>query len=166
LGGPLTKRGSDVTVTWRGAVRYALTVVVLSWLIGAGVDLAWQVGSGGLGAWAAFWLKDPWSWVFVAVGTASLTLARRLLAPLPRWRVILVDGSVYLVALLVCAGMSAWAVGDDAPADAAFVVAIYALFTLQLPAAWGLCAWRSRDLEVVLSAAGTDDTRRRDVTGR
>ena len=149
-----------MTVTWRGAVRYALTVVVLSWLLGAGVDLVWQAATGGLGTWASFWLKDPGNWVFLVVGTASLTLARRLLAPLPRWRVVVVDGSVYLAALLLCAGLSAWATGDEVPADSAFVVAVYALFTLQLPAAWALCAWRSRDLEVVLSAVGTEDIRR------
>ncbi|MEV5527018.1 hypothetical protein [Streptomyces prunicolor] len=149
-----------MTVTWRGAVRYALTVVVLSWLIGAGVDLVWQAATGGLGTWASFWLKDPGNWVFLVCGTAALTLARLLLAPLPRWRVVVVDGSVYLLALLLCAGLSAWATGDEAPADAAFVVAIYALFTLQLPAAWALGAWRSRDLEVVLSAVAAEDIRR------
>ncbi|WP_405873230.1 MULTISPECIES: hypothetical protein [unclassified Streptomyces] len=151
-----------MTVTWRGAVSYALTVVVLSWLTGAGVDLAWQTasGGGGLGGWLSTWGKDPWNAVFAAVAVASLTLARRLLAPLPRWRVMLVDGSVYLAALLVCAGLSAWAAGDEAPADTAFVAAVLALFTLQLPAAWVLCVWRSGSLEVVLSRAGTDGVRR------
>jgi hypothetical protein len=146
-----------VTVTWRGAISYALTVVVLSWLTGAGVDLAWSAASDSVGAWASFWVKDPWQWGFLAAATASLTLVRRLQDPLPRRRVMLVDGSVYLAALLVCAGVESWAAGDGAPVDAAFVMAIIALFTLQLPAAWVLCVWRSGSLEVVLSGAGTDE---------
>lgn len=146
-----------MTVTWRGAVSYALTVVVVSWLVGAAVDLAWSAASGDLGIWASFWVKDPWHAVFVAAATVSLTLARRLLAPLPRWRVMLVDGSVYLVALLLCWGIAAAVAGDEAPADAAFVMAILALFTLQLPAAWLLCVWRSGSLEVVLGRAATEE---------
>ncbi|MFI9627291.1 hypothetical protein [Streptomyces sp. NPDC052042] len=143
-----------MTVTWRSAVSYALTVVVLSWLTGAAVDLAWAVAYGDLGGWASLWVKDPWNAVFVVAATASLTLARGLLAALPRWRVVLVDGFVYLVMLLVCSGLSAWAGGDDAPADTASMMAVYALFTLQLPAAWLLCVWRTGHLEVVLSRAG------------
>ncbi|GAA3821855.1 hypothetical protein GCM10022403_064250 [Streptomyces coacervatus] len=139
-----------MTVTWRGAVSYALTVVVVSWLIGAAVDLAWSAASGGLGMWASFWLKEPWQGVFLGAATVSLTLARRLMDPLPRWRVMLVDGSVYLAALLVCWGVAAWVAGDGAPVDAAFFMATLALFTLQLPAAWLLCVWRSGSLEVVL----------------
>lgn len=170
------QRGNDVTVTWRSAVSYALTVVVLSWLTGAAVDLAWTAASGsGLGGWVSLWVKDPWNAVFVVAATASLTLARGLLAALPRWRVVLVDGFVYLVMLLACSGLSSWAGGDDAPADTASMMAVYALFTLQLPTAWLLCAWRTAHLEVVLSRAGRNGTHsdhknhgddQRDATGR
>ncbi|MFF4499633.1 hypothetical protein [Streptomyces sp. NPDC001401] len=145
-----------MTVTWRGAVSYALTVVVVSWLIGAAVDLAWSAASGDFGMWASFWVKEPWQAVFLGAATVSLTLARRLMDPLPRWRVMLVDGSVYLVALLVCWGVASWVAGDGAPVDAAFFMATLALFSLQLPAAWLLCVWRSGSLEVVLAKAGTD----------
>ncbi|MFJ8330867.1 hypothetical protein [Streptomyces sp. NPDC094437] len=147
-----------MTVTWRGAVRYALIVVVVSWSVGAGVDLFWRLVAGdGLGTWAAVWVTEVWNGVFVAVTVVALTLARRLLAPLPRWRVMLVDGSLYLAALLLCAGVEAWAAGYEAPVDSAFVMAIFAMFTLQLPAAWLLCVWRSGSLEVVLrDTAGTD----------
>ncbi|MEV7421293.1 hypothetical protein [Streptomyces sp. NPDC091212] len=143
-----------MTVTWRSAVSYALTVVVLSWLTGAGVDLAWQAASGGLRAWVSFWVTDPWNAVFVVTAVIALTLVRRVLAVLPNWRVALIDGAVYLAVLLLCSGISAWAAGDEGPVDAAFVMAILALFTLQLPAAWLLSAWRSPHLEVVLSRAG------------
>ncbi|WP_112467650.1 hypothetical protein [Streptomyces triticisoli] len=154
-----------MTVTWRSAVSYAFTVVVLSWLTGAAVDVAWTAASDGPGGWLSPWVKDPWNAVFVAAAVASLTLARRFLSALPRWRVVLVDGFVYLVVLLVCSGVSAWADGDDVPADAAFMMAIFALFTLQLPAAWLLCAWRTGHLEVVLSRGGASG-KYRDQAGR
>lgn len=147
--------GVDVTVSWRSAVSYALTVVVLSWLTGAAVDLAWQATSGHLDAWLSTWLKDPWNAVFVAAATASLILARRLDKPLPRWRAGLVDSGIYLFVLLLVSGISAWAASDDAPADTAFVTAIIALFTLQLPAAWVLTTWRSGHLQLVLSNGQT-----------
>ncbi|MFJ3307359.1 hypothetical protein ACIPSA_30540 [Streptomyces sp. NPDC086549] len=154
-----------MTVTWRSAVLYALTVVVLSWLTGAAVDLAWQAASGHLGTWQSTWLKDPWNAVFVAAATASLTFARRLDKPLPRWRAVLVDAGIYLAVLLVISGISAGAAGDDAPADTAFVTAIIAVFTLQLPAAWLLTTWRSGHLQLVLSDIHTESTSR-NVTSR
>ncbi|WP_326805151.1 hypothetical protein OIE49_30855 [Streptomyces sp. NBC_01788] len=143
-----------MTVTWRSAVSYALVVVVLSWLTGAAVDLAWTAASGGgLGGWVSLWATDPWNAVFVVAATASLTLTRGLLSALPRVRAVLVDGFVYLATLLACSGPSAWAGGEDAPADTASMMAVYSLFTLQLPAAWLLCVWRTGRLEVVLSRA-------------
>lgn len=143
-----------MTVTWRGALSYALTVTVLSWLTGAVVDLAWQAVDGSVGAWVTTWLRDPWSAVFLVAAAVTLTGTRRLTDPLPMWRVPLIDGSAYLAVLLLCAGLSSWTAGDEAPADSAFVVAILALFTLQLPAAWLLSAWRARHLETVLIRVG------------
>ncbi|MCF3131532.1 hypothetical protein [Streptomyces olivochromogenes] len=149
-----------MTVTWRSAFLYALTVVVLSWLTGAAVDLAWQATSGGIDTWLSFWLKDPWNAVFVAATTVVLTLARRLDTPLPRRRVILVDGGLYLAAFLASWGVSVWAAGDGAPVDGAFFMAYFALFTLQLPAAWLLSAWRSGHLQVVLKDHEADSANR------
>ncbi|MFG2607866.1 hypothetical protein ACGFT2_30615 [Streptomyces sp. NPDC048514] len=153
-----------MTVTWRAAVSYALTVTVLSLLTAAAVDLAWQAASGDLGGWVTTWAKNPWNGVFAAAATISLTLARRLTDPLPRWRVPLIDGSAYLVVLLVCAGLSAWSAGDEAPADTAFVSAVLAMFTLQLPTAWVLSAWRGRHLDTVLTRAATRPTAVRAAT--
>ncbi|MFJ2473245.1 hypothetical protein ACIOWI_09685 [Streptomyces sp. NPDC087659] len=65
------------------------------------------------------------------------------------------DAVVYVAVLLLTAVLSAWSVGDDAPFDAAFVLAIISLFTLRLPAAWLLSLWRSGHLEVVLVQRGT-----------
>ncbi|MFF9363189.1 hypothetical protein [Streptomyces griseoluteus] len=154
-----------MTVTWRGALSYALTVTVLSWLTGAVVDLAWQAADGSLGTWTANWMTDPWNAVFLAAAVATLTTTRRLTAPLPVWRVALIDGCAYLVVLLVCAGLSSWAAGEDAPADSAFVAAILSLFTFQLPAAWLLSFWRAGHLETVLSRAGARGPSGR-LTGR
>ncbi|AKN69901.1 hypothetical protein QR97_08720 [Streptomyces sp. PBH53] len=144
-----------MTVTWRGALSYALAVTMVSWLTGAAVDLVWQAAAGSPRAWASTWVQNPWNAAFVGAAVLTLTLTRRLTAPLPVWRVPLIDGSAYLAVLLVCAGLSSWAAGDEAPADSAFVSAIVALFTLQLPTAWLLSVWRARHLETVLTAAGT-----------
>ncbi|MFJ6982203.1 MULTISPECIES: hypothetical protein [unclassified Streptomyces] len=139
-----------MTVTWRSAFRYGLTVAVLSWSAGTAVALAAEALSGGSGRWAATWALDPWQIVCAPAATAALTVARRLLPALPRWRVVVTDAAVYLAVLLLTAVLSAWTAGDEAPLDTAFVLAIIALLTLQLPAAWLLSLWRSGHLEVVL----------------
>ncbi|MFE0508541.1 hypothetical protein [Streptomyces sp. NPDC058964] len=149
-----------MTITWRSAVLHALTVVVLSWLTGAAVDLAWSASSGHLHTWLSTWLRDPWNAVFISAATASLTFARRPDKPLPRWRAALIDAGIYVTVLLVISGIAAWATGDDAPADTAFVTAVIALFTLQLPAARLLTMWRSGHLQIVLSDGQTDPTSR------
>ncbi|MFD3412136.1 hypothetical protein [Streptomyces cyaneofuscatus] len=71
-------------------------------------------------------------------------------------RVIVTDGLLHTAVLLLCGGLTAWATGDEAPVDSAFVTGIFVLFSLQLPAAWSLSGWRSGSLEVVLTAAHSD----------
>ncbi|PCG87998.1 hypothetical protein CIB93_00795 [Streptomyces sp. WZ.A104] len=144
-----------MTVTWRGALSYALTVTVVSWLVGLGVELALLVLSDGHDDWSAGRAADPWELVFPVAAVVALTAARRFLQPLPRWRVIVTDGLLYTAVLLLCGGITAWATGDEAPVDSAFVTGIFALFSLQLPAAWGLSGWRSGNLEVVVAPALT-----------
>jgi len=139
-----------MTVTWRSAFFYALTVAVGSWVTGALVDLVWSVAADSLGTWVSFWPANLLSYVFLAGATLTLTLTRRFTAPMPLWRIPLIDGGAYLLVLLLWGGLSAW--GDEAavPVDDAFVVAGFAMFTLQLPSAWLLSIWRARDLRVVL----------------
>ncbi|MEU2107820.1 hypothetical protein [Streptomyces sp. NPDC019507] len=144
-----------MTVTWRSAFSYACTVVVLSWFVGALVSLSAELFSGDPGHWASSWSLDPWQAAFAPVATVSLVFARRLLPALPRWQVVVADAVVYFAVLLLTAVLSAWSVGDEALLDAAFVLAIISLFTLQLPAAWLLSLWRSGHLEVVLVQRGT-----------
>ncbi|KPI19725.1 hypothetical protein OK074_7801 [Actinobacteria bacterium OK074] len=144
-----------MTVTWRSAVSYAFIVVVLSWVVGVGVDLAWAVAAGSVGDEFSLWVWDPWNAVFVVTAVVTLTLVRRLLGALPTWRVPLVDGAVYLAVLLLRWGIAAWLDGDDAPVDTAFAMATFALLSLQLPSAWVLSVWRSRHLRIVLRGRGT-----------
>ncbi|MFF8958544.1 hypothetical protein [Streptomyces sp. NPDC014894] len=148
-----------MAVTWRGAFSYALFVGVLSWLLGLGLELLVLGFSAGDDDGSAARAVDPWELVFPAAALVSLTVARRFLQPLPRWRVIVTDGALYTVVLLVCAGLTAWAAGDEAPVDSAFVTGVFALFSLQLPAAWGLSGWRSGRLEVVVTSTLTTTER-------
>lgn len=154
-----------MTVTWRSAVAYALTVAIGSWLTGAVVDLAWSAAADSLGPWVSLWLTNRLSYAFLAVVTLALTLTRRFTAPMPVWRIPLTDGGVYLLVLLLWSGLSAWRDGAAVPVDDAFVTAGFALFTLQLPSAWLLSVWRARHLRVVLDQndGGTTATR---VAGR
>lgn len=150
-----------MTATWRAAARYALTVVLGAWAVGALVDLAWSLLAGDLGLWMSLRLADPWSYAFLAAATLVLTLLRRLTAPIPAWRIWLIDGGAYLLVLLLWAGGSAWWYGADVPADDAFALAGFALLDLQLPAAWLLSYWRAPHLDVVLAErpGGTTDGR-------
>ncbi|MER0245137.1 hypothetical protein AAHZ94_24725 [Streptomyces sp. HSW2009] len=152
-----------MTVTWRTALSYALTVAVGAWLVGAGVDLAWSVAAGGLGAWFSLWVGDPLTHTLTAVTVLALTLARRIDGPLPTWRVPLVDGSLYLLVLLVGNGLAAWWTGAEGPADTAFALASFALLDLQLPAAWALSAWRARHLRLVIGRSGGGWSAARDM---
>ncbi|MFF8595188.1 hypothetical protein ACF061_27820 [Streptomyces sp. NPDC015220] len=140
----------DMTVTWRNAVTYALTVVIGSWMIGAVVDLAWSAAAGSLGSWVSQWPTNSLSYVFLAAATLTLTLTRRFTPAAPQWRIPLVDGGAYLLILLLWAGLTAWQDGAAVPADDAFATAGFALLTLQLPAAWLLSTWRARHLDVAV----------------
>ncbi|GAA0913134.1 hypothetical protein [Streptomyces thermoalcalitolerans] len=140
-----------MTVTWRSAASYALTVTIGSWLTGAAVNLFWSAWAGNLGSWTSFWIKNPWQLVFAAAAVLTLTLIRRLTDPMPLWRVPLVDGGAYLGVLLLCAGVASWASGSDAPVDEAFFMASLALLSLQLPSAWLLIFYRARRLDIVLT---------------
>ncbi|MFE6776559.1 hypothetical protein [Streptomyces sp. NPDC057702] len=148
-----------MTVAWRSALGYALVVAVGSWGVGVMVDLGWVVVAKCLGQWVTWStvaVTDPRTYVFPVVATLVLVLARRLSAPMPVWRVPLIDGGAYLLVLLVCAGLLAWWDGAPVPVDDAFVAAVVALFTLQLPAAWVLSFWRAQHLRVVLGRGGGD----------
>lgn len=148
-----------MTVTWRSAVSYALTVTIGSWMTGAAVDLAWSAAADSLGTWLSVWVANVLSYVFLTVTTLTLTLTRRCTAPMPAWRIPLIDGGVYLLVLLLWSGLSAWRDGAAVPVDDAFATAGFALLTLQLPSAWLLSVWRARHLRVVLQQIGSGGTK-------
>ncbi|KND43987.1 MULTISPECIES: hypothetical protein [Streptomyces] len=129
---------------WRRAIEYAVLVTLPSWLWGvvvlnvgvlAGSPSATDLGpdmtvGGGL--------------LFVPVAVLVLTLVRRTLPALSRWRTATIDVSVYAVLHLLCVVATLLTAGSG-PADAvdwAFVMMTAALLDLQFLLALALCAWR------------------------
>lgn len=134
---------------WRGAVGYAVIVTLASWLVGAVVALPVLYG-GDVGDWGADTFLNVWRPVFLAGAVVVLAVARRVSAPLPWWRATLVDGGLYAAVLVAVDIASAAAGGDGDPVSGGFAQLLFACFTLQLPAALGLVAWRAQRLMVVV----------------
>ncbi|UUU32488.1 hypothetical protein JIX56_22715 [Streptomyces sp. CA-210063] len=129
---------------WRRAVEYAAMVTLPSWLwavvvmnvVAAGVNMSvWDFGlemivGGGL--------------FFPPVAVLVLTVVRKVLPALSRWRTATIDISVYAVLYLLSLVATAVLAGEglaDA-VDWAFLLMIAALLNLQFVMALGLCAWR------------------------
>lgn len=129
---------------WRRAVEYAAMVTLPSWLwavvvmnvLTSGVDMsAWDFGpdmivGGGL--------------LFPLVAVLVLTVVRKMLPALSRWRTATIDTSVYAVLyLLSLVATGVWVGEGTADAvDWAFLMMTVALLNLQFVMALGLCAWR------------------------
>ncbi|MGW8377961.1 hypothetical protein [Streptomyces sp. ODS28] len=94
-----------------------------------------------------------------------LTVVRRTAPALPWWRTGVVDSVLYSLVLLAVSMGEAVVDGDEVPVDSGFVQMIFGLFTLQIPAALLLCAWRSGHLAVVLRRPH-DDAAAAAVRGR
>lgn len=124
---------------WRRAVEYAAVVTLPSWLWGLAVLNA-GAGDGGLNAG----LFDGGELLFPLVTVAVLTVVRKALPALSRWRTVIIDTSVYAVLyLLSLVATGLWAGAGAAEAvDWAFVMMTVALLDLQFLLALGLCAWR------------------------
>lgn len=137
---------------WRSALAYAAWVSLISWLTGTVVltagTLAFGDRLGPTGPEPLAWCRDQV--VFLVTCTALLALGRRLLSPLPRWRTVLVDGALYVLALGVANAVPYGSVSPGELLDAAALYSFFGLFTLQLPTAWCLSAWRSGRLDAVL----------------
>ncbi|MGW1255884.1 hypothetical protein ACWD5Q_12015 [Streptomyces sp. NPDC002513] len=144
---------------WRSALSYAAWVTLVSWLTGTVVltasSLAFGDTLGPAGTEPLMWCRDQA--VFLVTCTAVLTLGRRLLSPLPRWRTVLVDGALYMLVLGIAHAAPYGGIDPGELLDAAAVYSIFALFTLQLPTAWCLSVWRSGKLDAVLKKRYTLD---------
>ncbi|MFJ9409883.1 hypothetical protein [Streptomyces sp. NPDC101393] len=138
---------------WRSALPYALWITFPSWAVGIAVTVA---GTAGFGEDTNLTGGDPASWAltqvaFLTICTLTLATARRLMTPLPRALAVLTDGILYLavfglVQALPGAGL------DAALLDGMAMWWFWGMFTLQIPAAWGLSAWRSGHLQAVIKA--------------
>ncbi|WNZ10069.1 hypothetical protein [Streptomyces sp. 11x1] len=128
---------------WRRAVEYAAVVTLPSWLWGL---VVLNVGTGGDTSPddAALGLVDGGGLLFPLVAVPVLTVVRKTLPALSRWRTATIDTSVYAVLyLLTLVATGLWA--GSGPADAvdwAFVMMTVALLDLQFLMTLGLCAWR------------------------
>ncbi|MEU3032670.1 hypothetical protein ACPCBC_32195 [Streptomyces incarnatus] len=137
---------------WRSALTYAAWITVVSWLTGtmvlAGYSLAFGDRPGPTGPEPLTWCRDQAAFLVTCI--AVLTLSRRFLSPLPRWRTVLVDGTLYMLILGVANAAPYGAVNPGELLDAAALHSFFGLFTLQLPTAWCLSAVRSGKLDAVL----------------
>ncbi|MBE4734902.1 MULTISPECIES: hypothetical protein [Streptomyces] len=122
---------------WRRAVEYAAVVTLPSWLWGVAVL---SIGAGG-GSWA---LVGGVGLLFPLVAVAVLTVVRKTLPALSRWRTATIDISVYAALyLLSLVANGLWAgEGPGEAVDWAFALMTVALLDLQFLMALGLSAWR------------------------
>lgn len=133
-------------VTLGSALFYALNVIVSSSLIGLVVDKV--LASFEEGPWDPLLYGERSDLIFPAACLIVLTAARFFLPPVPRWKAAIVDSSLYLLLLLACYGAALMTDGSNVgeAIGGAFSVALMAMYTLQLPAAWALIAWATGHL--------------------
>ena len=125
---------------WNRAAGYAALVTLPSWLWGA---LVVNVGGGFSLSGIGSEMIAGGGLLFPATAVVVLTVVRKALPALSRWRTVTIDVSVYAFLVLVCAVVSGtWGDGGLAEAvDWAFVMMTVALFDLQFVMAMGLSAW-------------------------
>ncbi|WP_052745321.1 hypothetical protein [Streptomyces sp. WM6386] len=120
--------------SWRSALSYAAIVTLVSLAVGEVGNVLWSPE-----------LLTPDRLAFPLVAIVVLVEARLLLPPLSRWSTAGIDTGLYALVLLLVTAAEA-VVYDGPPADSAFLMLIFALFTLQLPSVFALSAWRHRHL--------------------
>jgi hypothetical protein len=129
---------------WRRAVEYAVMVTLPSWLWGVAVlNVGVLVG----GPSAADFGPDMTvggGLLLPPVAILVLTLVRKTLPALSRWRTATIDVSVYAVLYLLCvvATLAAAGSGPAESVDWAFAMMTAALLDLQFVLALALSAWR------------------------
>jgi hypothetical protein len=125
---------------WSRAAQYAALVTLPSWLWGA---LVVQVGGGFSLADLGIGMIAGGGLLFPPLAVAVLTVVRKALPALSRWRTATIDVSVYAFLVLVCAVLGGvWGGSGLAESvDWAFVMMTVALLDLQFVMAMGLSAW-------------------------
>ncbi|MCX5332321.1 MULTISPECIES: hypothetical protein [unclassified Streptomyces] len=116
--------------SWRSALSYAAIVTLVSLAVGEVGNFLWSPE-----------LLTPDRLAFPLVAIVVLVEARLLLPPLSRWSTAGIDTVLYTLVLLLVTAAEAVAY-DGPPADSAFLMLVFALFTLQLPSVFALSAWR------------------------
>ncbi|MFE0105448.1 hypothetical protein [Streptomyces sp. NPDC059009] len=138
---------------WRSAALYAAVITAGSAAIGALVEAAWLLASGPRTAeWGTMLIVSHYQLAFLPLVFVALTVARKVCAALPRWRVIVTDCSLYGLTLLLAAFLVTLPDGVTEAADAPFVVGFLAMFNLQIPAALLLSGWASGRLTLAMRA--------------
>ncbi|MGW1667414.1 hypothetical protein [Streptomyces sp. NPDC002324] len=129
---------------WRRAVVYAVPVTLPSWLWGVAVLNVGVLAGGPSAADLGPDMTVGGGLLFVPVAVLVLTLVRRTLPALSRWRTATIDVSVYAVLCLLCVVATLLAAGSGAAdaVDRAFVMMTAALLDLQFLPALALCARR------------------------
>lgn len=125
---------------WSRAAGYAALVTLPSWLWGVlVVNLGGDFSLSGIGPE----MIEAGGLFFPPAAVVVLTVVRKTLPALSRWRTATIDVSVYAFLVLVCAVVSGtWGGGGLAEAvDWAFVMMTVALLDLQFVMAMGLSAW-------------------------
>ncbi|NNN30857.1 hypothetical protein HLK59_10855 [Streptomyces sp. S3(2020)] len=139
--------------SWRSAVSYAAIVTLVSLAVGEVGNFLWSPELPSRD-WVMNVLLTPDRLAFPLVAIVVLVEARLLLPPLSRWSTAGIDTGLYALVLLLVTAAEA-VTYDGSPADSAFLMLIFALLTLQLPAVFALSAWRHGHLTPTGRAALT-----------
>ena len=129
---------------WRRAAEYAVMVTLPSWLWGVAVLNVGTLGGDTSAGDHGLDMIAGGGLLFPVVAILVLTVVRKTLPALSRWRTATIDVSVYAALyLLSLVATTLW--NGSGPADAvdwAFAMMTVALLDLQFLMALGLCAWR------------------------
>jgi hypothetical protein len=128
---------------WRRAVEYAVMVTLPSWLWGVAVlNVGVLVGGPSAGDFGPD-MTVGGGLLLPPVAILVLTLVRKTLPALSRWRTATIDVSVYAVLYLLCvATLAATGSGPAESVDWAFAMMTAALLDLQFALALALSARR------------------------
>lgn len=137
---------------WRSATAYAAVITAGSFAVGTVITVGYSLAAGSWEDWENSLLFTRYHAIFLAAVFTVLAVARRVCAPLPRWRAAVVDSGLYTLVMLVVSVITSIAegVGVGEAVDWAFVEMTFALLTLQIPTAYVLSWWASERLTLAV----------------